>query len=162
MILLSLNRWLGLAFSLGLAWALVCSPLHAAEAQPSAEDPVVEARLVEISSELRCLVCQNESLASSRAELAGDLREEVRKLIRQNQTDAQIKQYLVQRYGDFVLYRPAFKPSTWLLWVGPFALLILGLVLLVRHLRLRQSTERPLSDADRQRAEKLLQDGASE
>jgi cytochrome c-type biogenesis protein CcmH len=85
----------------------------AREAQPMAEDPQVEARLVVIADELRCLVCQNESLASSHAELAEDLRREVRKLIRDNKSDAEIKTYLVERYGDFVLYRPKVKPLTW-------------------------------------------------
>ena len=86
--------------------------LHAADATPMAEDPVVEARLVTISEELRCLVCQNESLAASRAELANDLREEVRKLIHQGKSDADIRDYLVARYGDFVLYRPPVKSTT--------------------------------------------------
>ena len=81
----------------------------AGEAVPAAADPVLEARMTGIADELRCLVCQNESLASSRAELANDLRTEVRSLIRQGKTDAQIKDYLVTRYGDFVLYRPAVK-----------------------------------------------------
>lgn len=160
----SWTRRLGLWCCAATLVALGSAPVWSSPAQPLAEDPVVEARLVEISSELRCLVCQNESLASSRAELANDLREEVRKLIRQNQSDEQIKQYLVSRYGDFVLYRPAFKPVTWLLWFGPFALLVLGLWMLVRHVRQRQSQVQapPLSEADRKRAEQLLQDGASE
>jgi cytochrome c-type biogenesis protein CcmH len=88
-----------------------------------AADPAIEARLIVISEELRCLVCQNESLAGSRAELANDLREEVRKLIQEGKTDTEIKEYLVARYGDFVLYRPPVKPTTWLLWFGPFVLL---------------------------------------
>ena len=85
--------------------------VSAGEAQPMAQDPQVEARLLVISEELRCLVCQNEALSSSHAELAEDLRREVRKLIRENKTDAQIKTYLVERYGDFVLYKPPLKPS---------------------------------------------------
>ena len=88
---------------------------NAREAAPLAEDPTVEARLVHISQELRCLVCQNESLASSRAELADDLRREVRDLIRSNKSDQEIKDFLVSRYGDFVLYRPEVKPLTWVL-----------------------------------------------
>lgn len=141
-----------------------CLWASAKEAPPTAQDPVVEARMVQISEELRCLVCQNESLASSHAELAGDLREEVRGLIRQNKSDAEIKDYLVTRYGDFVLYRPAIKPMTWVLWFGPFALLVLAAWVLVAYLRQRQSaaSAQPLTDADRQRAEKLLKDGASE
>ena len=116
-----------------------------------------------IADELRCLVCQNESLASSRAELANDLRTEVRSLIRQGKTDAQIKDYLVTRYGDFVLYRPAVKPLTWVLWFGPFLLLVGGLIGMGIYLRQRrQPTEtRALSDAERQRAAQLLKDGES-
>ena len=91
---------------------LALAPLaHAGEATPMAADPAIEARLIVISEELRCLVCQNESLAASRAELANDLREEVRKLISQGKTDTEIKEYLVARYGDFVLYRPPLKPG---------------------------------------------------
>jgi cytochrome c-type biogenesis protein CcmH len=121
----------------------------AGEAQPLAEDPRVEARLVAIAEELRCLVCQNESLASSHAELAEDLRREVRKLIRQDMTDAQIKTYLVERYGDFVLYRPPVKPLTWPLWFGPFLLLALAVWGLWRYLRLRKAMlQQQTSDAN--------------
>jgi cytochrome c-type biogenesis protein CcmH len=110
------------------AGVVLSHAVWAGEAQPLAEDPKVEARLVAIAEELRCLVCQNESLASSHAELAEDLRREVRKLIRQDMSDAQIKTYLVDRYGDFVLYRPPVKPLTWPLWFGPFALLFLAVI----------------------------------
>ena len=137
---------------------LLANPLLAKEAAPLAEDPIVEQRLIHISEELRCLVCQNESLAGSRAELAQDLRREVRDLIKQGNTDQQIKDFLVSRYGDFVLYRPQLKPSTWLLWGGPFVLLIVGLVVLVSYLRRRSKliVEAPLSEEDRKRAEVLL------
>lgn len=133
---------------------------QAKEAVPLAEDPVVEARLVKISEELRCLVCQNESLASSRAELANDLRQEVRGLIRQNKSDTDIKDFLVTRYGDFVLYRPEVKPLTWMLWFGPFVLLLAAVAGMMRYLRLRgkEVKETTLSEADRQRAEQLLQE----
>ena len=94
------------------------------EAEPMASDTQVEARLVNIAEELRCLVCQNESLASSRADLAEDLRTQVREQIVKGRTDQEIKDYLVERYGDFVLYRPAVKPMTWALWFGPFAVLL--------------------------------------
>ena len=106
-------KWLCVA-----TWLLLSglAPLQAKEAVLSAEDPVLEKRLIHISEELRCMVCQNESLASSRAELANDLREEVRKLIREDKSDSQIKEYLVTRYGDFVLYKPEVKPLTWVLW----------------------------------------------
>ena len=130
----------------------------AREAAPLAEDPAVESRLIEISQELRCLVCQNESLASSRAELADDLRREVRELIREEKSDAEIKAFLVSRYGDFVLYRPEVKPLTWVLWFGPFALLLVGVWVLVRYVRQRRERvpHTVLSDEDRRRAQDLL------
>ena len=131
----------------------------AKEAVPLAEDPVVEQRLIAISEELRCLVCQNESLAGSRADLAMDLRREVRDLIKQGKSDAEIKAFLVDRYGDFILYRPPLKPSTWLLWVGPFGLAVLGVVLLMRYLRRREldiPDEVALTEDERKRAQALL------
>ncbi|MDO9244083.1 MAG: cytochrome c-type biogenesis protein CcmH [Rhodocyclaceae bacterium] len=137
---------------------LLANAVLAKEAAPLAEDPVVEQRLIQISTELRCLVCQNESLAGSQAELAQDLRREVRDLIKQGNSDQQVKDFLVSRYGDFVLYRPQLKPSTWLLWGGPFVLLIVGLAVLVSYLRRRSRLigETPLSEAEKQRAEVLL------
>jgi cytochrome c-type biogenesis protein CcmH len=144
------------------AMASALFAVQAKEAAPLAEDPVVEKRLIQISEELRCLVCQNESLASSRAELANDLREEVRKLIRDNKSDTQIKEYLVTRYGDFVLYRPEVKPLTWVLWFGPFLLLVLGVVGMALYLRQRQ-TEKPLkqelSEEDRRKVQEILKSG---
>jgi cytochrome c-type biogenesis protein CcmH len=135
----------------------------AMEAAPNAEDPVVEARMVHISEELRCMVCQNESLASSHAELAADLREEVRSLIRQNKTDDEIKAFLITRYGDFVLYRPAVKPMTWALWFGPFVLLLVALTAMVMSLRQRQKTvpQAGWTDEELKKAERLLKDGES-
>lgn len=128
------------------------------EAAPMADDPKLEARLVDISQELRCLVCQNESLAASSAELAQDLRREVRDLIRQGNTDQEVKDFLVARYGDFVLYRPEVKPLTWVLWFGPFVLLLVAAVLMGVYLRQRQQQVQPapLSEADRARAQKIL------
>jgi len=120
--------------------------------------------LIHISEELRCLVCQNESLASSRAELANDLREEVRLLIRQDKSDAAIKAYLVERYGDFVLYRPEVKPLTWLLWFGPFALLLCGVVGMALYVRQRQAVQKlakPLSEKERDQVRVLLKNGES-
>lgn len=142
--------------------AAALSVVQAKEAASLAEDPLVEKRLIHISEELRCLVCQNESLASSRAELANDLREEVRKLIRDNKSDTQIKEYLVTRYGDFVLYRPEVKPLTWVLWFGPFLLLVLGVVGMALYLRQRQ-TDQPvkeqLSEEDRRKVQEILKSG---
>lgn len=139
---------------------------QAKEAAPLAEDPVVEQRLVKIAEELRCLVCQNESLAGSQAELAKDLRDEVRNLIKSGKSDEEVKDFLVSRYGDFVLYRPPVKPITYLLWVGPFLLLLAALVgfalfLRRRAARLAQSEQRPLSEEERKRAEALLEERAS-
>ena len=139
---------------------LIAPWLWAGEAAPMAEDPQVEARLVAIAEELRCLVCQNESLASSHAELAEDLRREVRKLIREDKSDAEIKTYLVERYGDFVLYRPEVKPLTWVLWFGPFVVLFIAGIFLLAYLRQRRASLQPqvLSDAERARVEQLLKD----
>jgi cytochrome c-type biogenesis protein CcmH len=134
---------------------------HAKEAVPMAEDPAVEQRLIKISEDVRCLVCQNESLAGSRAGLADDLRREIRKQIKEGKSDAEITQFLVDRYGDFVLYRPPVKPVTWALWFGPFALLVLGVIVLVRFLRRRARTAgaaTPLTDEERQRAQSLIDD----
>jgi len=112
-------------------------PAYPAEALPVAENIVTEQRLIDISSELRCLVCQNESLAGSRADLAMDLRREIRTMIARGDSDEAIKGYLVSRYGDFILYRPPWKATTLLLWLGPLLLLALGLTLLFRQLRRR-------------------------
>jgi len=146
-----------------LLWTGLTSPLMAMEAAPNAQDPGVEARMVHISEELRCMVCQNESLASSHAELAADLREEVRSLIRQNKTDDEIKAFLISRYGDFVLYRPAVKPMTWALWFGPFVLLLVALTAMVMYLRQRQgqAPSAVWTDEDLKKAERLLKDGES-
>jgi cytochrome c-type biogenesis protein CcmH len=146
------------AICLGLLLtAIAC----AKDATPLAEDPAVEQRLITIAEELRCLVCQNESLAGSRADLAEDLRREVRTLIKQGKSDQEIKDFLVSRYGDFVLYRPPVKPSTWLLWLGPFVFLIGGVAVLVGYLRRRTGkvVETALSEDEKKRAEALLKEG---
>lgn len=140
--------------------ACVVSAAHAGEAVPLADDPLVEQRLVHIAEELRCLVCQNESLAGSRADLAQDLRREIRELIKQGKSDQAVRDYLVSRYGDFVLYRPPVKPTTWLLWGGPFALLAAGLVGLLAHLRRRRPSDAALSADERRQAEALLGGGS--
>jgi cytochrome c-type biogenesis protein CcmH len=142
--------------------ALACALASAKEATPLAEDPVVEQRLIAISEEMRCLVCQNESLAGSRAELAQDLRRELRELIRAGKSDAEIKDFMVSRYGDFVLYRPPVKPTTWLLWAGPFVLMIGGIVALLVYLRRRgqvvSGDDASLSEDERNRVQALLQE----
>ena len=140
--------------------ALFMSFTYADEAMPLAEDPAVEQRLISISEEMRCLVCQNESLSGSRSELAQDLRREIRDLIKQGKTDAEIRTFMVDRYGDFVLYRPPVKPITWLLWIGPFVLMIAGIVALLMYLRRRntQVATTTLSDDENKRIDALLRD----
>ena len=153
---------LGLSFTCSamaqLATATTPAPLPPREAKPMANNPKVEARLADISHELRCLVCQNESLASSHAELAEDLRREVRELIVQGKSDPEIKTFLVDRYGDFVLYRPEVKPLTWVLWFGPFVLFFIAAIALGVYLRQRKQQVAPieLNDEERARAEQLL------
>jgi cytochrome c-type biogenesis protein CcmH len=120
-----------------LLLGLMALGASAKEAAPAAADPVLEARMVRIAAELRCLVCQNQTIADSNADLAVDLREQVRGMLRQGQSDEQILKYMTDRYGDFVLYRPPVKGTTLLLWFGPAALLVGGLVTLVIVLRRR-------------------------
>jgi cytochrome c-type biogenesis protein CcmH len=142
---------------------LAGSAAFAKEAAPMAVDEAVEKRMVAISEELRCLVCQNESLAGSHADLALDLRREIRTLIGQGKTDQQILDFMVERYGDFVRYRPPVKPTTWLLWGGPFVLMAGGIGALIVFLRRREKTPEAatLSDEDRRRAAALLDDKTS-
>lgn len=113
---------------------------HANDAAPLVDDPVTEQRLISISEEMRCLVCQNESLAGSRSDLANDLRREIRTLIKEGKSDEQIRSFMVERYGDFVLYRPPIKPITWLLWIGPFVILLIGIGFLFSYLRRRNAS----------------------
>ena len=117
----------------------------------------IQARWDHIAAELRCLVCQNESLASSNAELAVDLRREVRSLIEQGQSDADIRSFLVKRYGDFVLYKPEVKPVTWLLWFGPFVLMLLALAVALRLMRRTPAAPAPLTESERARARQMLE-----
>ena len=125
------------ALLLALQCALAGLAAQANEAQPLAEDPVVEKRMVAISEELRCLVCQNESLADSHAPLAMDLKREIRQMMEQGQSDAQIRDFLRQRYGDFVNYNPPLRASTLLLWAGPLLLLAAGGFVVWRTVRSR-------------------------
>ena len=121
------------------------------------EDPALEKRVRDLSSELRCLVCQNQTLADSNAPLAVDLRSQVREQLRSGKSERDVIDFLVARYGDFVLYRPPLQKNTVLLWLGPFILLALGLALLVWRLRRRRVPEPELSEADRARAARLLE-----
>ncbi len=128
------------------------------EAVPVAEDPEVEKRMLTLTENLRCLVCQNETIADSRADFSNDIRREIREQIKANKTDPEIIQFLVDRYGDFVLYNPPMKATTILLWFGPAALLLFGLISLVMYLRRRrvQIEEVSLSQAELEKAEALL------
>lgn len=141
---------------------LLCvAPSWGKEAAPLADDPAVEQRLIVISEEMRCLVCQNESLAGSRSDLANDLRRELRTLIKQGKTDAEIREFMVSRYGDFVLYRPPVKPITWMLWIGPFVLMVAGVMALFIYMRRRNRaiSDVALTDEERKRADALLKEG---
>jgi cytochrome c-type biogenesis protein CcmH len=119
------------ALAAGTAWA------QPKEAAPAAADPALEARVLKIAAELRCLVCQNQTIADSHAELAIDLRNQVREMLQKGQSQAQILDYMTARYGDFVLYRPPVKDTTALLWFGPGVMLVGGLLVLVTVLRRR-------------------------
>ena len=134
--------------AVGLALLMHVGLSYANEAKPLADDPVAEQRLNTIAEELRCLVCQNESLAGSRADLALDLRRELRGLIKAGKSDDEIKDFMVSRYGDFVLYRPPFKPQTWLLWLAPLFLLVMGLLVLVRVVKHSHEKQNDLGDSD--------------
>jgi cytochrome c-type biogenesis protein CcmH len=130
------------------------------EAAPAAEDPVLERRVMALSTELRCLVCQNQSLADSNAPLAVDLRNQVREKMRAGMSDAQIVEFMVARYGDFVLFRPPFKLTTALLWIGPLLLLVAGLAaLFYRPSRRRVAPALQLTETERERARALLAEG---
>jgi cytochrome c-type biogenesis protein CcmH len=133
----------------------------AKEAQSSAADPALEERVMNLSRDLRCLVCQNETLADSRADLAEDLRNQIREQMKAGKSDKEIIAFLTDRYGKFILYKPPVDPTTYLLWFGPFILLLGGLVLLFRYLKQRRAliVERPLSADERRRVETLLKAG---
>ena len=147
-----------------LSLLIACSPGYAREAAPTAADVVVEKRMVAISEELRCLVCQNESLAGSQADLAKDLRREIREQIGQGKSDKEILDFMTGRYGDFVRYRPPLKGTTFLLWFGPFLLLVAGIAALGIILRRRgkRVAEATLSAEEQKRAEALLSLGGEE
>lgn len=145
----------------GLAWLLAGAALAAREAPPVAEDAALEARMMDIAQELRCLVCQNETIAASHADLALDLREQIREQLRAGRSPQQIRDFMVERYGDFVLYRPRLGLRTLLLWLGPFVLLLLAIATLVRTIRQRAGAEpeHALSPDERRRARELLHAG---
>ncbi len=141
-----------------LTLAVCCAPsLIAREAQPN-EDPQIAQHMKNLTEQLRCMVCQNETLADSRSELAEVLRQEIREQIKAGKSDREIIAFLTQRYGDKVLYKPPFKSTTYLLWFGPFVLLILGTVVLFRFVKRRRDLiqEQPLTADERKRAEEIL------
>ena len=142
---------------------LMIMPLCLAkEAESLADNPVLEKHVNDLTSELRCLVCQNQTIADSHAELAIDLKNQVRTMVKDGRSDDEIKDYMVQRYGDFVLYRPPVKTVTLLLWAGPFLLLVIGLVFLVITLRKRNAVladDAPISEEQQQRIRAALQTG---
>ena len=143
-----------------MVMAFVAGGVGAGEAPALVDDPALEAHVNRIAEELRCLVCQNQTIADSHAGLATDLKNEIRDQVRGGRSDRQIMQFMVQRYGDFVLYRPPLKTTTVLLWAGPFVLLSLGLatVVVVVRRRRRADSEPHLTEAQRLVAARLLQD----
>lgn len=150
------------AFFAGVLW-LFASVAHCNEATPTAADPVAAARAVALAHKLRCLVCQNQSIADSEADLAKDLRRQIDEQIAAGRSDKEIIAFMTDRYGDFVLYQPPLKPMTWALWLGP-ALLLIGAALAMGNSVRRQTAHADganssLSEAERERARALL-DGA--
>lgn len=146
------------SWALGPGGVVAQAPPQTSKAAPLSADPALEARVLKIAEELRCLVCQNETIAASQADLAKDLRQQIREQLTQGRTQPQILEFMSQRYGDFVLYRPPLQLSTLLLWGGPFVLLLLGATVLLVHIRRRdpQADPAPLTPAELQRAQRLL------
>ena len=146
---------------LPLFFLCLVAPLAVAQVQrqrPVTDDPALEKRLHNLSQNLRCLVCQNETLADSQADLAADLRDEIREQMKAGKSDKEIIDFLTARYGQFILYKPQVTPTTYLLWFGPFVLLLAGLLVLFRYIRRRRDLipEKPLTAEERRRAEELL------
>lgn len=161
------RRWA--AFRLPLRAALLTAAMllasalaGAGEARPTAPDPALEARMLEITTELRCLVCQNQTVADSHSGLAEDLRQQVREQLAAGRSRDEVLRFMTDRYGDFVLYRPPVKGITLLLWGGPIALMLVGLFALIRYLRRRttriEAEDQPLTAAEASRAEALLKE----
>jgi cytochrome c-type biogenesis protein CcmH len=146
---------------LALMLCLLPIAVRSEEAQPMAEDPVLEKRVMALAEDLRCLVCQNESLAGSHAPLAVDLRQQIREQMKAGKSNQEIIAFMTERYGDFVLFRPPVKTSTYLLWFGPFLLLIAGIIVQFLYLKKRRKRvlDKPLSEVERKRVEALLGDG---
>ncbi len=150
-----------LARTLLLLMLVLARAACAGEATPSAADPALEERVIAVASELRCLVCQNQTLADSNAPLAVDLRDQIREKMQQGASERDIVDFMVARYGDFVLYRPPFKAATALLWLGPLLLMFAGLAALFFRLARRRAEPRPeLTDEERAQAAALLENKA--
>jgi cytochrome c-type biogenesis protein CcmH len=150
------QHWL-LACALAFGPVLALAPVHCASAQASTDnaplqfrDAAEEARFHELTSELRCVMCQNQSLADSNAQIAHDLRREVLELMHQGKSDDEVIAFLVARYGEFVRYKPAVEPSTWLLWFGPALLLLGGGIVVARIVRTRSRREVPVPSEDQE------------
>ena len=140
-----------------MAMAIAPGLAFAKEAQPLAQDPALEARVMAVAEELRCLVCQNETIAASQADLARDLRAQVRDQLQQGRTPQQVTEFMVARYGEFVLYRPPLRATTLLLWGGPFALLAVALGwLFLRVRRQPAQADEALSADEARRVRQLL------
>jgi cytochrome c-type biogenesis protein CcmH len=158
---LFLTALAGLLLGMALAPAGAArAQVHAAAAQAQALPPVLEQRADKLAHGLRCLVCQNQTLAESNAPLAQDMRKLIRDQLAAGRSDAQIMRFFEDRYGDFVRYDPPFKPITWLLWLGPFALLALGFLVLARTLKRRAGARAPLTADERERAARFLDTGS--
>ena len=158
---MKLKHLLRLAIVLVAAVLAVAMARAAEEAPTVAEDPALEKRVNEIGLELRCLVCQNQTIADSHAGLAVDLKNQIREQLKAGKTDRQILDFMVERYGDFVLYKPPVKATTILLWVGPFALMAIGIgaaVLIVRRRRSAVAAAPHLTEEQRRQAARMLAD----
>jgi cytochrome c-type biogenesis protein CcmH len=143
-----MRSWIALLLA-----GLLSAAAMARDAAPASDDPVLEARMLRIANELRCLVCQNQTIADSNASLAVDLRREARSLLKQGKSDAEVIDYMTARYGDFVLYRPPLRATTLLLWFGPALMLAIGAAVLLIVLRRRSRMAAEAFDADDELAE---------
>jgi cytochrome c-type biogenesis protein CcmH len=156
----TLGQLVALAGVLLLPLVIMPSPANAGEAENIYKDPAFEARFKALASELRCVKCQNQTILDSPAGVAQDLRREITEQIETGKSDDEIVEYLVSRYGDYIRYRPALKPSTYLLWFGPFVLFAAGLVILyvnlARRRRVVEDESTPLTEEEQKRVESLL------
>lgn len=148
------------ALAIVLALALAPRAAGARQAQPLADDPALESRVMAVAEELRCLVCQNETIGASQADLARDLRAQVREQLQQGRTPQEVTDFMVARYGDFVLYRPPLRLGTVLLWGGPFALMALAAAWLVLRVQRRPvAAQETLTPEEARRVQQLLDEG---